>query len=83
VFGLPIGGLAVANLKESQFGMIPCLQPGTVITEFDMKSNLVEVKWIAKSEGVDPVGTDLLGIGCKSNLDHPTHHQGSNGDPPR
>jgi hypothetical protein len=49
VFGLPIGGLAVANLKESQFGMIPCLQPGTVITELDTKSNSVEVKRIAKS----------------------------------
>jgi hypothetical protein len=49
VFGLPIGELAVANLKESQFGMIPCLQPGTVITELDAKSNLVEVKRIAKS----------------------------------
>jgi hypothetical protein len=29
--------------------MIPCLQPGTVITELDAKSNSVEVKRIAKS----------------------------------
>ena len=49
VFGLPIGGLAVTNLKESQFGMLPCLQPGTVTTELDVKSDLVEVKRIAKS----------------------------------
>ena len=49
VLGLPIGGLAVANLKETQFGMLPCLQPGTVTTELDAKTNLVEVKRIAKS----------------------------------
>jgi hypothetical protein len=48
VFGLPIGGLAVANLKESQFAMLPCLQPGTVITELDAQNNSVEVKQIAK-----------------------------------
>ena len=48
VFGLPTSRLAVANLKESQFGVIPCLQPGIVITQLDAKSNLVEVKRIAK-----------------------------------
>jgi hypothetical protein len=49
VFGLPIGGLAMANLKDSQFAMLPCLQPGTMITELDAKHNSVEVKQIAKS----------------------------------
>jgi hypothetical protein len=48
VFGLPIGGLAVANLKESQFAMLPCLQPHTVITALDVKHNSMEVKQIAK-----------------------------------
>ena len=44
MFGLPTGGLAMANLKESQFGMLPCLQLGTTIIELDVKNNLVEVK---------------------------------------
>jgi hypothetical protein len=48
VFGLPIGGLAVANLKESQFAMLPCLQLGTMIIELAEKHNSVEVKQIAK-----------------------------------
>ena len=35
MFGLLIGRLAVANLKKSQFAMLPCLQLGTLIIELD------------------------------------------------
>ena len=43
VFHLPNSGANVANLKEHQFSILPCLLPGEVTTKLDELGKQVEV----------------------------------------